>query len=137
MKKEFILLLVCVLCAVNLFSSCSNEEGTTAPDLSDVIDKELVGNYGGNLNIKIDGTQVGAMPQEISVKKAGTSSISLSIANFAFGAMAFGDINLENCPLEMKDGGYIFTHEEPLVLNLDGFTATVNLKNGSTVDFGS
>lgn len=134
MKKSLFYCLFAVLCAVNLFSSCSNEEGTTAPDLSDVIDKELVGNYGGNLNIKIDGTQVGAMPQEISVKKAGISSISLSIANFAFGAMAFGDINLENCPLEMKDGGYIFTHEEPLVLNLDGFTATVNLKNGSIVN---
>lgn len=133
MKKYFYLFVAFM--AMITFAACSNDE-PNAPDLSGEIEKEIVGNYGGNLKIKLFGQEIANVPQEISIKKGAVeNSISLSIADFSFMNLSLGGINLENCPLSGKDGNYTFTNDEPLNLApFEGFSAVVNLKSGTIVN---
>ena len=133
MKKSLFYYLFAVLCAVNLFSSCSENESIVVP-----IDSELAGKYKGKLDVSI--SQNGAdIPggtinsQIIDVTKAGDNAVSLSITDFSFMGIEIGDINLDNCVLTANGDNYEFsgtTKVEAELLTAD-VDATGVFNNGS------
>lgn len=133
MKKSLFYYLFAVLCAVNLFSSCSENESIAVP-----IDSELAGKYKGKLDVSIsqNGTEIpgGTInSQIINVTKAGDNAVSLSITDFSFMEIEIGDINLENCVLTANGDNYEFTgttkvEAELLTADVD---ATGVFSNGS------
>ena len=133
MKKSLFYYLFAVLCAVNLFSSCSENESIAVP-----IDSELAGKYKGKLDVSIsqNGTEIpgGTInSQIINVTKAGDNAVSLSITDFSFMGIEIGDINLENCVLTANGDNYEFTgttkvEAELLTADVD---ATGVFSNGS------
>ena len=109
MKKNLFIYLLTVLCAVNLFTACSDDDD--APKFP--IDSELAGNYRGKLDVKItqDGQEIpgGSIePQFISVSKAGESAVNLAITDFSFMGIKIGDIKIDNCQLNELAGAYTF-----------------------------
>ena len=133
MKKSLFYYLFAVLCAVNLFSSCSENESIAVP-----IDSEQAGKYKGKLDVSIsqNGTEIpgGTInSQIINVTKAGDNAVSLSITDFSFMGIEIGDINLENCVLTANGDNYEFTgttkvEAELLTADVD---ATGVFSNGS------
>ena len=100
MKKSLFYCLFAVLCAVNLFSSCSENEGIVIP-----IDSDLAGKYKGKLDVSISQNGVDipggtVESQIIAVTKAGDNAVSLSITDFSFMGIEIGDINLNDCVLK-------------------------------------
>lgn len=133
MKKSLFYYLFAVLCAVNLFSSCSENESIVVP-----IDSELAGKYKGKLDVSIsqNGTDIpgGTInSQIIDVTKAGDNAVSLSITDFSFMGIEIGDINLDNCVLTANGDNYEFsgtTKVEAELLTAD-VDATGVFNNGS------
>lgn len=108
MKKSLFYCLFAVLCAVNLFSSCSENEGIVIP-----IDSDLAGKYKGKLDVSISQNGVDipggtVESQIIAVMKAGDNAVSLSITDFSFMGIEIGDINLNDCVLKANGSNYEF-----------------------------
>lgn len=133
MKKSLFYYLFAVLCAVNLFSSCSENESIVLP-----IDSDLAGKYKGKLDVSISQGGVDipggtVNSQIITVTKAGDNAVSLSITDFSFMGIEIGDINLNDCVLTTNGDNYEFTgttkvEAELLTADVD---ATGVFSNGS------
>lgn len=133
MKKSLFYYLFVVLCAVNLFSSCSENESIVLP-----IDSDLAGKYKGKLDVSISQGGVDipggtVNSQIITVTKAGDNAVSLSITDFSFMGIEIGDINLNDCVLTTNGDNYEFTgttkvEAELLTADVD---ATGVFSNGS------
>ena len=126
MKKNLFIYLLTVLCAVNLFTACSDDDDD-APKFP--IDSELAGNYRGKLDVKItQGNQElpgGSIdPQFISVSKAGESAVNLAITDFSFMGIKIGDIKIDNCQLNELAGAYTFTGTT--TVDVEALTAAVD-----------
>lgn len=132
MKKRLFYYLFAVVCTVALFASCSDDDGNDN-DVPTIIpiEQEIVGNYKGTLSVKVDGTDMGIVHQNVSVTKAGENSIRLVIADFSFGALELGDIKLENCVLQANGDTYVCQREEQLTL--ESPVNTCNVKTNITV----
>lgn len=110
MRKNLFIYLLTVLCAVNLFTACSDNEDT--PQIP--IDTQLAGNYKGILEVKItQGDQEipgGSInPQFISVTKSNETAVNLAITDFSFMGIEIGDIKLSDCPVYELEKTYTFT----------------------------
>ena len=126
MKKNLFIYLLTVLCAVNLFTACSDDDDD-APKFP--IDSELAGNYRGKLDVKITqgSTEIpgGSIdPQFISVSKANSNSVNLAIEDFSFMGIEIGDIKLDNCQLTELANAYSFTGAT--TVDAPALTAAVN-----------
>lgn len=132
MKKNLFIYLLTVLCAVNLFTACSDDDDD-APKFP--IDSELAGNYKGKLDVKItqDGQEIpgGSIdPQFISVSKAGESAVNLAITDFSFMEIKIGDIKIDNCQLNELAGAYTFAGTT--TVDVEALTAAVNATGAFT-----
>ena len=107
MKKNLFFYVFAVLCTMPFFTSCSDDDEDTPVVIP--VDEEIAGNYKGTLNITVDALNMPSVSQRISVTEAGSNAINLSIADFAFGDIQVGDINLNNCALTENAGRYEFT----------------------------
>ncbi|WP_296260447.1 calycin-like domain-containing protein [uncultured Phocaeicola sp.] len=134
MKKNLFFYLFALVCAMPLFTSCSDDEETPVAS----IEEEIAGNYGGTLEIQLFGQVISGdgIAQNVNVTKAGDNAISLSIVDFSFLGIQVGDINLSNCPLTSTgDNSYSFTAEPFELAAEDGsMTCTVTLNSGTIVD---
>lgn len=139
MRKYLFFYLFSMMCAVTLFTACSDDddnngngngegEGTT-----DFVTTELVGNYKGTITAELvmepENMPVGESSQNISVTKAGDNAISLSINNFSFlsGAVTISEISLENCELTKNGNVYDFSGTTSVNEPDIQLTGTVNL----------
>lgn len=124
MKKSLLYYVFAMLCMVNLFTSCSEDTSTVLP-----IDSDLTGKYRGKLDVAIsqDGVDAPAGTidsQIISVTKAGDNAVNLSITDFSFMGIQIGDINLNDCVLNVNGENYEFTGVTTIETEL--LTANVN-----------
>ena len=86
-----------MLCMLNLFIGCSDDDKT------EPIGTGFDGVYKGTLDVDLDGTKVGEnLPQKVYVTKVGENAIKMELKNFSFGAMALGDISVDKCNAEMQ-----------------------------------
>lgn len=124
MKKNLFIYLLTVLCTINLFTACSNDDPQKFP-----IDSELTGDYRGKLDVKITQNDQeipgGSVdPQFITVSKAGETAVNLAITDFSFMGIKIGDIKLENCQLNELAGAYSFIGTTNV--EAEALTAAVN-----------
>ncbi len=129
MKKKLFYLFA-LIGSMSLFVACSDDDN---PDYTQVIDTEIAGDYKGDLNVKVDATDMGTLKQRIKVEKAGSAAVNLSIKNFSFMGIPVGDIVVKDCPLSESNGSYTFTGSTELN-NLGGMEldATVEAKGSVT-----
>ena len=105
---------------MSLFISCSDDD----PDYSVAIEQEIAGNYKGTLDVEVDGTTIGRnIPKNISVVKAGSTAINLTMKDFSFMGITIGDVVLSNCKLSEKNGVYTFTGVQELAVT--GLSCTI------------
>lgn len=136
MKKNLFYYLFAVLCTMPLFTSCSDDD--EAPVVIPIED-ELAGNYGGALEITVNGVTISGtdgIPQNVELTKAGDAAISLSLTDFSFMGIEVGDIDLNNCPLTATgENSYSFTAEPFELSAADGsMTCSVALNSGTIVN---
>ena len=114
MKKNFLYLLMLV-CSLGVFTSCSSDDDDPVVY---PIDKDIAGNYIGDLSVVIDGYQVGTTEnQKITIAKStkGDNQVALSLKDFTF-IFNVGDITVDPCTVKAIDGGYAFEGSQTLDL---------------------
>lgn len=106
MKKNLFFYLFALVCAMPLFTSCSDDKETpvVVP-----VEEEIAGNYKGTLDVTVDGNKLASVAQRVSVSESGDNAIDLSISNFSFMGIQLGDINLNDCVLTPNGDKYEFT----------------------------
>lgn len=133
MKKNLFYLFA-LICSMSLFTACSDDDD--APDYSKVIESEIAGNYKGTLDIKLEGTTIASgLPKNITISKAGNSTINLLLANFSLMGMDLGDIELKDCQLSQKDNSYSFTGIQSL--NIEKYQLKADVKATGTIVDGT
>lgn len=120
--KKSLFYLFALICSMGLFTGCSEDD----PDYTQVIETEIVGGYKGELNVNVDGTDLGSSYQKITVEKAGATAINLYIKDFSFMSIPVGDVELLNCPLSESNGSYTFTGTTTVKVEAAGLNATVD-----------
>lgn len=95
-----------ILMGGTVFTSCSNDD---EPAVVYPVEKDLAGNYLGNLKVNVGG-ETDYPNSKVTVSKGSAdNTISLGIKDFSFGSINIGDINLENLPLtQTGEGNYSF-----------------------------
>lgn len=120
MKKNLFYLFA-LICSMSLFISCSDDD----PDYSVAIEQEIAGSYKGTLDVEVDGTTIGRnIPKNISVVKASSTAINLTMKDFSFMGITIGDVVLSNCKLSEKNSVYTFTGVQELAVT--GLSCTIN-----------
>ncbi|MDO4164170.1 MAG: PCMD domain-containing protein [Bacteroides sp.] len=133
--KKSLFYLFALICSMSLFTACSDDDD--APDYSEVIDSEIAGGYKGLLSVYLEGNALQSnVPQKITVTKAGTAAINLSLADFSL-IIPVGDVNLQNCTLQQNGSSYTFTGEDDLNVTVSGTTLTADIDISGTISDGS
>lgn len=109
MKKSLFYYLFVVLCAVNLFSSCSDEEtvpGGSGEETPIDLQTPIVGTYDGTLSVSLNGVNITPDPlaQRIFVKQDGTDKVEMSLRDFTIqiggSPLSVGDIIVKGIALD-------------------------------------
>lgn len=129
MMKKNLFYLFALICSMGLLASCGEDD----LDYTQVIDTEIAGGYKGELNVKVDGKDLGTSYQQITVEKAGATAINLHIKDFSFMSIPVGDVDLMNCPLSENAGAYTFTGTTTVTVATAGLDAAVDAQ-GSVSD---
>ena len=124
MKKKLFYCLFAAFCAVAILPSCNDDDGPGA-DYSQAIEEEIAGEYKGTLAVTVAGAAAPVTNQNITVSKASSTAINLTISNFSFSGMSLGDVVLENCELQQSGDTYTCQREEELTLPDPVGTCTV------------
>lgn len=124
MKKKLFYCLFAAFCAVAILPSCNDDDGPGA-DYSQAIEEEIAGEYKGTLSVTVAGAAAPVTNQNITVSKASSTAINLTISNFSFSGMSLGDVVLENCELQQSGDTYTCQREEELTLPDPVGTCTV------------
>lgn len=90
MKKRIFYYLFAVVCAVCVFTACSDDDDDNNGPLT--VDN-VVGTYKGTLNISALGTSI--PNTSIFVTKVSDSKINIELKNFEFNGIPVGDIKVE------------------------------------------
>lgn len=95
-----------ILMGGTVFTSCSNDD---EPAVVYPVEKDLAGNYLGNLKVNVGG-ETDYPNSKVTVSKGSAdNTISLGIKDFSFRSINIGDINLENLSLtQTGEGNYSF-----------------------------
>lgn len=109
MRKKLAYLLM-LICSVSMFIACSDNDEPNIP-----IERELAGTYKGTLDIDMNGTNLAVgLPKNISIIKAGTSSINLELKDFSFGTFNLGTIIIQDCAMDKYRDHYTFAGKQTL-----------------------
>lgn len=127
--KKSLFYLFALICSMGVFTGCSDDD----PDYTQVIETEIAGGYKGELNVNVDGNDLGSSYQKITVEKAGATAINLYIKDFSFMSIPVGDVELLNCPLSESNGSYTFTGTTTVKVESAGLDASVDAQ-GTAAD---
>lgn len=88
------------------FTSCSSDDETVVYP----VDKDLAGNYLGDLKINVAGQETTVPANKVTIEKGSkNNTITLGLKDFNFMGMSIGDITLSDLQLtETSDGSYKF-----------------------------
>lgn len=101
--------------------ACSDNDEPNIP-----IEKELAGTYKGNLDIAMDGMELATgLPKNITITKAGVSSINLELKDFSFMGQNLGDIIISDCEMLKYKDRYTISGNQALTLPSIGECAVV------------
>ena len=85
MKKKLFYCLFAAFCAVAILPSCNDDDGPgPGADYSQAIEEEIAGEYKGTLAVTVAGAVAPVTNQNITVSKASSTAINLTISNFSF-----------------------------------------------------
>ena len=118
MKKKLLFYAFAALAGIGTMTvlpSCSSDDDPEVVVYP--IDKDLAGTYKGTLKVNMGGVDLATLPQNVSIEKAGNTSVNLKISNFTFpGVGTLGDITLTNVELTQNGSTYTGTHEQQVTL---------------------
>ena len=119
-----------------MFTSCDDDDNFP-------IENQIAGEYKGTLDVSMSGQSMAMdMPQNITVDKASSNAINLTLANFSIAGMSVGDVTLTGLVLnEQNSGTYSFSGTQSLTLADPVGTVPVEyfgvITNGKiTIDLG-
>ncbi len=131
MKKSLLHLLMLV-CSVNLFTSCGDDDD----NVKYPIDTDIAGIYKGTLDISLAGTPIGSdIPKNITISKAGDTSVNMELKDFSFMGMDLGTITLSDCALTKDGDNYRFTGNQ--ALNVEKYLLTGDIDAEGTISGNS
>ena len=111
MKKNFLKLFM-LLCVVSMFTACDDAD---EPNIN--IESDIAGTYKGALDIVMNGSKLGTnIPKNISITKAGISSVNLELKDFSFESLNLGTITIQDCALDKYRDRYTFSGNQTLNL---------------------
>lgn len=127
MKKSIFSYLFAVVCAVCLFTACSDDDD----DDKVVTVDNIVGTYVGSLNVA--GTPI--PNTSIYVTKFSDSKVTIELKNFSFGPVTIGDIKVEGCDVKANGGKLDINGEGEVTIVLGTFNVVVaGDSNGTTLN---
>lgn len=111
MKRIFLNLWMLV-CSMSMFMACSDNDEPNIP-----IEKELAGAYKGTLDITMDGSNLAnGLPKNITITKAGVSTINLELKDFSFMGQNLGHIVIADCEMLKYRDRYTISGNQTLTL---------------------
>lgn len=111
MKRIFLNLLMLV-CSMSMFTACSDNDEPNIP-----IEKELVGTYKGTLDIAMNGSNLAnGLPKNVTITKAGVSTINLELKDFSFMGQNLGNIVIADCEILKYRDHYAISGNQALTL---------------------
>lgn len=136
-KLKYLSFLFAALVSVGcMFTSCDDDDNFP-------IENQIAGEYKGTLDVSMAGQSMATdMPQNITVDKAASNAINLTLANFSIAGMSVGDVTLTGLVLnEQNSGTYSFSGTQSLTLADPVGTVPVEyfgvITNGKiTIDLG-
>lgn len=136
-KLKYLSFLFAALVSVGcMFTSCDDDDNFP-------IENQIAGEYKGTLDVSMAGQSMATdMPQNITVDKAASNAINLTLANFNIAGMSVGDVTLTGLVLnEQNSGTYSFSGTQSLTLADPVGTVPVEyfgvITNGKiTIDLG-
>lgn len=136
-KLKYLSFLFAALVSVGcMFTSCDDDDNFP-------IENQIAGEYKGTLDVSMAGQSMATdMPQNITVDKAASNAINLTLANFNIAGMSVGDVTLAGLVLnEQNSGTYSFSGTQSLTLADPVGTVPVEyfgvITNGKiTIDLG-
>ena len=136
-KLKYLSFLFAALVSVGcMFTSCDDDDNFP-------IENQIAGEYKGTLDVSMAGQSMATdMPQNITVDKAASNAINLTLANFNIAGMSVGDVTLTGLVLnEQNSGTYSFSGVQSLTLADPVGTVPVEyfgvITNGKiTIDLG-
>lgn len=136
-KLKYLSFLFAALVSVGcMFTSCDDDDNFP-------IENQIAGEYKGTLDVSMaEQSMATDMPQNITVDKAASNAINLTLANFSIAGMSVGDVTLTGLVLnEQNSGTYSFSGTQSLTLADPVGTVPVEyfgvITNGKiTIDLG-
>ena len=136
-KLKYLSFLFAALVSVGcMFTSCDDDDNFP-------IENQIAGEYKGTLDVSMaEQSMATDMPQNITVDKAASNAINLTLANFSIAGMSVGDVTLTGLVLnEQNSGTYSFSGVQSLTLADPVGTVPVEyfgvITNGKiTIDLG-
>lgn len=117
--KKSLLYLFMLVCSVNLFTSCSDDDD----DVTYPVDSELAGAYKGTMDVYYVGVSTpiaSDMVQKVYISKASDTAIKLELKDFVITVagteIPIGNITVDNCALTKSGDTYQFSGNQ--LLNL-------------------
>lgn len=107
MKKNLLFLLM-LICSMSLFTACNDDDDNGKGEETPLA-QQIAGTYSGNLEVSLDGTDLGTSKQHIYVKDAG-NVVSVELKDFSIQLEAdkdpfnVEDITFSNVPVEDVEG---------------------------------
>lgn len=111
-KLKYLSFLFAALVSVGcMFTSCDDDDNFP-------IENQIAGEYKGTLDVSMaEQSMATDMPQNITVDKAASNAINLTLANFSIAGMSVGDVTLTGLVLnEQNSGTYSFSGTQSLTL---------------------
>ena len=107
MKKNLLFLLM-LICSMSLFTACNDDDDNGKGEETPLA-QQIAGTYSGNLEVSLDGTDLGTSKQHIYVKDAG-NVVSVELKDFSIqlevdkDPFNVEDITFSNVPVEDVEG---------------------------------
>ncbi|MDR0961797.1 MAG: calycin-like domain-containing protein [Mediterranea sp.] len=122
-----------MLCMLAMLSSCDKKKDE--PNVVDPVGS-VVGTYNGNIDIKMNGSTIGAIPAaDIVIAKVSDKEVSLSLSNFVIDNLLTepATIKIDKCAVAESGEGYTLTGKQDVTLSLPLLgptTCPVEITNG-------
>lgn len=106
---------------MSMFVACSDNDEPNIP-----IEKELAGTYKGTLDIAMNGSELAnGLPKNVTITKAGVSTINLELKDFSFMGQNWGNIIITDCEMLKYKDRYTISGNQTLTIPSIGECAIV------------